>query len=226
MDLMQKLFGTQRAITMVVISLMFAIAFPAYFSVMGGMVEVMDGGSSGASGNWQVNFTTTVSEISDSAMLSDGETLESAYELDRSNLGDDEMIAFVNITVSCNDNDDPGPGFSDSVDAEMDVSGVEGGFEDDAGSGNCNGDAVSFSYIVTPEWSGAPYMVGDVSKNNILAKWNDGGNGTGEWLCSVTLDVNSPGPGPVGDIVDDSEEVTVTWTVTTYTVEITAMTDQ
>jgi hypothetical protein len=222
MDLMQKLFGTQRAITMVVVSLMFAIAFPAYFSVMGGMVEVMDGGSSGAAGNWQVNFTTTVSEISDSAMLSDGETLESAYELDRSNLGD-EMIAFVNITVSCNDNDDPGPGFSDSVDAETDVSGVEGGFEAHESPGNCNGDAVSFSYIVTPEWSGAPYMVGDVSKNDILAKWDDGGNGTGEWLCSVTLDVNSPGP--FGDIVDDSEEVTVTWTVTTYTVEITAMTD-
>ena len=45
MDLMQKLFGTQRAITIVVISLLFAIAFPAYFSVMGGMVEVTGGGS-------------------------------------------------------------------------------------------------------------------------------------------------------------------------------------
>ena len=222
MDLMQKLFGTQRAITMVVVSLMFAIAFPAYFSVMGGMVEVMDGGSSGASGNWQVNFTTTVSEISDSAMLSDGETHEWTYELDRSNLGDDEMIAFVNITVSCNDNDEPGPTSTDSVDAETDVSGVEGGFEDYTGSGNCNGDAVSFSYIVTPEWSGTPYVVEDVSKGDILAKWDDGGNGTGEWLCSVTLQVNNP-PTPLGDFLDDDEEVTVTWTVTTYTVEITAL---
>ena len=220
MDLMQKLFGTQRAITMVVVSLMFAIAFPAYFSVMGGMVEVMDGGSSGASGNWQVNFTTTVSEISDSAMLSDGETNEWTYELDRTNLGDDEMIAFGNITVSCNDNDD-GPIFTDSGDAEMDMSGVEGGFEDDAGSGNCNGDAVDFSYAVTPEWSGAPYMVEDVSRNDILAKWNDGGNGTGEWLCSVTLEVNSNPLLPV--LSDTDEEVTVTWTVTTYTVEITAL---
>ena len=221
MDLMQKLFGTQRAITMVVVSLMFAIAFPAYFSVMGGMVEVMDGGSSGAAGNWQVNFTTTVSDISDSAMLSDDETHEWTYELDRTNLGDDEMIAFVNITVSCNDNDD-GPIFTDSVDAEMDMSGVEGGFEDDAGSGNCNGDAVDFSYAVTTEWSGTPYVVEDVSKGDILAKWNDGGNGTGEWLCSVTLDVNSPGP-IVGQIVDNGEDVTVTWTVTTYTIEITAL---
>ena len=224
MDLMQKLFGTQRAITIVVISLLFAIAFPAYFSVMGGMVEVTGGGS-GAAGSWQVNFTTNVNEISDSAMLSDGETLESAYELDRSNLGDDEMIAFVNITVSCNDNDDLGPGFTDSVDAETDVAGVEGGFENDAESGNCNGEAVSFSYSITPDWNGAPYMVEDVSKNDIWAKWDDGGNGIGEWLCSVTLDVNSPGP-IGGGIVDDSEEVTVIWTVTTYTVEITAMTDQ
>ena len=222
MDLMQKLFGTQRAITMVVVSLMFAIAFPAYFSVMGGMVEVMDGGSSGAAGNWQVNFTTTVSDISDSAMLSDDETHEWTYELDRSNLGDDEMIAFVNITVSCDDNDDPPGPFTDSVNAETDVSGVEGGFEDDAGSGNCNGEAVSFSYAVTTEWSGTPYVVEDVSKGDILAKWDDGGNGTGELLCSVTLDVNSPAP-IVGQIVDDDEEVTVTWTVTTYTVEITAL---
>ncbi len=222
MDLMQKLFGTQRAITMVVVSLMFAIAFPAYFSVMGGMVEVMDGGSSGAAGNWQVNFTTTVSEISDSAMLSDGETNEWTYELDRTNLGDDEMIAFVNITVSCNDNDD-GPIFTDSVDAETDMSGVEGGFEDDAGSGNCNGDAVDFSYVVTPDWSGTPYIVEDVSRNDILAKWDDGGDGTGEWLCSVTLEVNSS---PVFVLADNDEEVTVTWTVTTYTVEITAMANE
>ena len=68
-------------------------------------------------------------------------------------------------------------------------------------------------------------MIEDVSKNDIWAKWDDGGNGTGEWLCSVTLDVNSIGPEVVGSLVDDSEEVTVTWTVTTYTVEITAMTD-
>ncbi len=152
---------------------------------------------------------------------SDDETHEWTYELDRTNLGDDEMIAFVNITVSCNDNDD-GPIFTDSVDAEMDMSGVEGGFEDDAGSGNCNGDAVDFSYAVTTEWSGTPYVVEDVSKGDILAKWNDGGNGTGEWLCSVTLDVNSPGP-IVGQIVDNGEDVTVTWTVTTYTIEITAL---
>jgi hypothetical protein len=157
-------------------------------------------------------------------MLSDGETNEWTYELDRSNLGDDEMIAFVNITVSCNDNDDPPGPFTDSVNAETDVSGVEGGFEDDAGSGNCNGDAVDFSYVVTPEWSGTPYIVEDVSRNDILAKWDDGGNGIGEWLCSVTLEVNNPGP--AGGFIDNDEEVTVTWTVTTYTVEITAMANE
>ena len=58
-----------------------------------------------------------------------------------------------------------------------------------------------------------------MSRNDILAKWNDGGNGTGEWLCSVTLDVNTPPPG----FLDNGEDVTVTWTVTTYTVEITAL---
>jgi hypothetical protein len=63
-----------------------------------------------------------------------------------------------------------------------------------------------------------------VSRNDILSKWDDGGNGTGEWLCSVTLEVNST-PG-LGGFIDNDEEVTVTWTVTTYTVEITAMADE
>jgi len=41
----------------------------------------------------------------------------------------------------------------------------------------------------------------------------------------VTLQVNNP-PTPLGELLDDDEEVTVTWTVTTYTVEITAMANE
>ena len=218
---MQKLFGTQRAITIVVVSLVFAVAFPAYFSMMGSMVDVGASSSAGASGKWQVNFTTDVSTIDDSVLLSDGETHDSVYTLDRADLPEGQMIAYVNISIGCNDNDDPGPGFSDNVQADMDVSGVEGDFADDSGSGTCNGaSVVAFDYAATAGWSGTSYVVDDVSKADIQDKWNDNGTGDGEWLCQVTLEVNSP-PG-IGGFVDNDEDVTITWTVTTYKLEITA----
>jgi hypothetical protein len=150
--------------------------------------------------------------------LGDGEQGDYFFELDSG----DMMIGFVEIIVSCNDNDDPGPGFTDSVDVTTDLSGVEGTPDDVSGTGSCNGDTVTFTIEITPGWDGSSYIADGVSKNDIEAQWNDGGNGTGEWLTSVTLDVNSPGP-IIGSIVDSDEDITVSWRVAVYSLEITAV---
>ena len=134
-------------------------------------------------------------------------------------------VTSVEITVSCNDNDEPGPGPGvDSVDVQTDFSEVEGTPDDESGSGSCNGDAVSFTIQITPDWDGSSYIADGVSKNDIEAKWNDGGNGSGEWLTSVTLNVQTLGPSnPIGNTLDSDEDVTVSWRAAVYSLEITAV---
>ena len=217
---LEKLFGSQRAITILVVSVVFAIVFPAYFSYMATNSDAVGGGSSSAKGMWQVDFIQDNITSDETMNLGDGEQGDYFFELDAG----DMMIGFVEITVSCNDNDEPGPGPGvDSVDVQTDFSEVAGTPDDESGSGSCNGDAVSFTIQITPEWDGSSYITDGVSKNDIEAQWNDGGNGTGEWLTSVTLDVNSPGIGPLGGIIDSDEDVTVSWRAAVYSLEITAV---
>lgn len=218
------MFGSQRAITIWVISVIFAIVFPAYFSVMANSVDGSGGGASGAKGQWQVNFIQDNLTADETMNLADGEQGDYFFELDSG----DMMIGYVEITVSCNDNDDVnpvGPG-TDSVDVQTDLSDVEGTPDDESGSGSCNGDATSFTIQITPDWDGSSYIADGVSKNDIEAQWTDGGNGTGEWLTSVTLDVNNfPPTGGVVN-VDSDEDVTVSWRAALYTLDITAVAEE
>ena len=221
MSLSEKMFGSQRAITIWVVSIVFAIIFPAYFSVMANSADAAGGSASGAKARWQVNFIQDNLTSEETMNLGNNEQGDYYFDLDSG----DMMIGYVEITVSCMDNDDPGPGFTDSVDVQTDFSGVEGTPDDESGSGSCNGDAVSFTVQITPGWDGSSYIADDVSRNEIEEKWTDGGNGPGEWLTSVTLEVNNF-PTPVGGIVDSDEDVTVSWRAVLYTLEITAVAEE
>ena len=218
----EKLFSSQRAITILVISVVFAITFPAYFSFMASNSGDLGGASSSAKGKWQVDFIQDNITSDETMNLGDGEQGDYFFELDSG----DMMIGFVEITVSCNDNDDPGPGFTDNVDVSTDLSGVEGTPDDESGTGSCNGDAVSFTIEITPEWDGSTYIADGVSKSDIESQWNDGGNGTGEWLTSVIVNVNNGPTGPLGPIIDGDEDVTVSWRVAVYSLEITAVAEE
>ncbi|MDP6325633.1 MAG: hypothetical protein QGI36_00885 [Candidatus Thalassarchaeaceae archaeon] len=221
MSLSEKMFGSQRAITIWVISVVFAIVFPAYFSIMANGADGAGGDATGAKGQWQVNFVQDNLTSEETMNLGDGEQGDFFFDLDSG----DMMIGYVEITVICNDNDEPGPGGTDSVDVQTDFSGVEGTPDDESSSGSCNGDAASFTIQITPGWDGSSYIADGVSKNDIEAQWNDGGNGTGEWLTSVTLDVNGIAPF-VGGIVDSDEDVTVSWRAVLYTLDITAVAEE
>ncbi|MCS5527550.1 MAG: hypothetical protein NZ774_06770, partial [Candidatus Poseidoniales archaeon] len=117
----EKLFGSQRAITILVISVVFAIIFPAYFSFMASNSDDLGGASSGAKGKWQVDFIQDNITSDETMNLGNNEQGDYFFELDSGEM----MIGFVEITVSCNDNDEPGPGATDSVDVATDFSGVE-----------------------------------------------------------------------------------------------------
>ncbi|HIG20789.1 MAG: hypothetical protein CXT67_01970 [Methanobacteriota archaeon] len=218
----EKLFGSQRAITILVISVVFAIVFPAYFSFMASNSDDLGGASSGAKGKWQVDFIQDNITSDETMNLGDGEQGDYFFELDSG----DMMIGFVEITVSCNDNDDTGPGTNDDVDVSTDFSGVEGTPDDESGSGSCNGDTVSFTIGITPEWDGSSYIADGVSKNDIEAQWTDGGNGTGEWLTSVVMNVNTELIPVNHPFADEDEDVTVSWRVAVYSLEITAVAEE
>ena len=192
--------------------------------VMAGGMDTASGNSSGAKGEWEVSFTESTLTFEETASLSDGETLDSFYELADDMLDEGQQVAFVNVTVQCNDNDEAGaPTTRDAVDATLDPSGAEGEFSEQSDGGICNGGdpAASFSYEIAANYSATTYIVSGVSKQSILDGWDDQGQARGEWLCSVTMDVNSaPGVGP---FIDSDEDVTVSWSVTVFTVEVSAV---
>ncbi len=217
---MERMFGSQRAITIWVVSVVFAIVFPAYFSYMAAEAD-NNGGAPNAKGRWQVDFVMDNTTFDETMTMQDGETYDFFFDLERP---EGMMIAYVEIIVNCLDNDEPGPGFSDDVDAATDNSGVEGGM-DDSGSGTCSGDAITFRFDMTQGFDGSSYIADDVAKEDIIAQWNDGGNGSGEWLTSVTLNVNAPVP-VLGSVVDDSEQVTVSWRAALYSLDINAVAEE
>ncbi len=224
MSLSEKMFGSQRAITIWVVSVVFAIVFPAYFSYMASDADGSGDGASGAKGKWNVDFLMDNITFEETMSLNDGEQGDFYFDLERP---EDQMIGYVEIIVSCNDNDDTGPGTNDDVDVATDFSGVEGALDDESGSGTCFGDAVTFTIQLTPEWNGSSYIADGVSKDDIESKWNDGGNGTGEWLTSVTMNVNTePIIGEINPIGDEDEDVTVSWRVAVYSLEFTAIEEE
>ena len=222
MSLSEKMFGSQRAITIWVVSIVFAIIFPAYFSVMANSADAAGGSASGAKARWEVNFIQDNLTSDETMSLGDGEQGDYYFDLES-----DMMIGYVEITVSCNDNDEPGPGPGmDSVDVETDFSGVSGTPDDESESGSCNGVAAEFTIQITPGFNGDGYIADGVTKSEIEAQWNDNGSGRGEWLTSVTMEVNTLGPSLVGGVIDSDEDVTVSWRAVLYTLEITAVAEE
>lgn len=209
----EDLVNTPRKIRMLSISVAFLLAFPIYFQIMPSLIdnEMMGGGSSGPSGKWTVGFVETPITMQESQVLGDGDTHDTFFdvmtELD---------IGYIELDVDCNDNDDPGPGFTDSVDGSSDVSGAEGEFEDQEAGGPCSGGDSGFTmrWDVTHNYTGQNITVEDMSEGQIRSMWNDGGLGDGTWAATITADISTAPI--VGGFVDSDEEYDITWTAMTY----------
>ena len=127
-------------------------------------------------------------------------------------------IGYVELDVDCNDNDDPGPGFTDSADGSSDVSQGEGEFaEQNVTGAPCGGGDTGFTmrWEVTDNYTGANYTAVGMSESEIRQVWDDDGVGRGTWAATITAHICSP-PAPLGAIVDSDEEYDITWTAVTY----------
>ena len=212
----QDLFDTPRKIGIFSGSVAFLILFPAYFAWMPLVEDGMISGGSGASGNWEVGFAETPIVLQETQVLGDGDTHDTFFDV-----ASEMSIGYIELDIDCNDNDDPGPGFTDGADGVSDLSGVEGhssgDIEDQSGNGMCSGGDSGFTlrWDVTANYSGANFTASGLSESEIRETWNDGGLGRGTWAATITADISSP-PSPLGSIVDSDEEYEITWTAMTY----------
>ena len=210
----EDLVNTPRKMRILGISVAFMLAFPLYFQLMPSLLDddMIGGGSSGSSGDWEVGFAETPIIMQESQILGDGDTHDTFFDV-MSELN----IGYVELDVDCNDNDDPGPGFTDRAEGSSDVSQVEGEFVDEAADGPCSGgdSGFTFRWDVTQNYTGANYTATGMSESELHEMWMDGGTGRGTWAATITAEINSP-PSPLGSIVDSDEEYDITWTAMTY----------
>ena len=216
------MFDSPKKLGMLAGSLAFMVLFPLYFAWMPLADEGLASGGAGPQGNWEVSFIESEAIFQESAVLEDGGTHITEFIVELDDIGEME-IGFVELIVQCNDNDDPGPGFTDSVDGISDLMDVEGhssgDIEDQSADGTCAGGNGGFTirWDVTTNYTGESFTITS-SQKTISETWNDGGFGIGTWSATLTAEVNSAPV--VGQIVDSDEEFDITWRMVTYEVVI------
>ena len=126
-------------------------------------------------------------------------------------------IGYVELEVSCFDNDDPGPGFTDTVEGVSDLVDVEGyasgQVEDQSADGSCSGGGnggFSIRWDITQNYTGEGYTEEDLNENEIRQLWDAEGRGMGSWIATITASIEAA---PVaGSFIDDNEDFDITWT--------------
>ena len=215
----EDLVNTSRKRTMLMWSIVFMIAFPSYFAVMPSLIDDdMVGGANGIKGEWMISFEETIETLSETINLADEESYDTFFDV-----VSEINIGYVELSISCMDNDDPGPGFTDGMDVISDVSSVEqGDFEDQSEQGSCNGgnSGITMRWDVTSNYTGDNITQSETTEQEIRNQWTDNGFGRGTWAATITADISSPPAPIVGDIVDSDEDYEIIWTVISYTVII------
>lgn len=220
----QDMLDSPRKIGMLSGSLVFMLLFPLYFAWMPLADESLVSGGSGGQGEWLVSFNESEVIFEESTVLEDGDTHITEFIVGIEDLEEME-IGFVELEVQCNDNDDPGPGFSDSVEGVSDLMDVEGhdsgNIQDQSAEGECMGGNGGFTmrWDVTPNYTGESFSITS-SQKTISETWNDDGFGIGIWSATLTAEVNSAPV--VGQIVDSDEGFDIIWRMVTYEVIIEA----
>jgi hypothetical protein len=212
----QDLVDTPQKIKTLAGTLVFLVAFPIYFEALPSLIDddSSGGGSPGLSGSLLVSFEESTTSLSETVTLSDGESHDSFFDV---NEDSGLSIGYVELQVSCNDNDEVGPGFTDSVDGVSDLSGVEG-IDDQSAEGACSGGGnggFSIRWDVTTGYTGDGFTEEEMDENEIREMWNDGGNGRGAWIATITATIETT-PTPIGGFLDSNEEFEITWTVVFY----------
>ena len=133
----QDLVDTPQKVKTLAGTVVFLVAFPIYFEALPSLIDddLGGGGSSGLSGSLQVSFEEVSTTLTESVTLGDGQSYDSFFDL---MIEAELSIGYVQLQISCFDNDEAGPGFTDTVDGESDLSDIEG-IDDQSADGACSG---------------------------------------------------------------------------------------
>ena len=215
----QDLVDSPRKVKTLAGTVAFLVAFPVYFAAMPSLIdsEISGGGSSGLTGSLLVGFEESEITLSESVTLGDGDSHDTFFDVI---LEADVDIGYVELQVVCFDNDDPGPGFTDSVDGVSDLSDLEG-IEDQTASGACSGGGdggFTMRWDVTENYTGAEYTEENMTEGEIRDLWSDGGKGRGSWAASITATIETA---PfAGELIDNDEDFEITWTAVHYNLTV------
>ncbi|MDE0707720.1 MAG: hypothetical protein OSB33_02105 [Candidatus Poseidoniales archaeon] len=235
--IVEKWFSTRDQKITWSISLAFFIIFPIYFANLGSFLpdDAMINDAGGIDGKWNVMLEETVEDgDSEEADMEDGEI----YELEFSYEDLAPNLAYIEITVSHDESNENGPLPSsndpcigacqcDTVDVELNMDDIGGYVVEDStttsSSSDCPSEQVLRIYMIANYTGEGGEMEG--TKNGILAMYDDGDQGRGDWAGDITLTVNTGGtPGPSGNR-DNGETVTIEWKVVSVEVSVTPVVD-
>ena len=214
------------------ISLAFFIIFPVYFANIAAFLPdgAMVSGGASVSGDWEVTFEESdVATWESTETLMDGEEFEFEFTFDEPGIN----LAYVEVTVWHDEKGEQGqwPEQCDNAVGEMDMSDVSGyvesGSTTSGESGPPNECPTSYTMVILliENYTGDSYETSG-SKGEIQNMWTDGGNGRGDWVCTITLETRSGSkplpldPGPLSNNEND-EDVTVSWRVVGVEVSVT-----
>ena len=212
------MLDSPRRIGMATGTVAFMFLFPMYCAWMPLADENLVTGGSSGQGEWLVSFSESESIFEESTVLEDGDTHMTEFIVGMGDLGDME-IGFIELVIQCNDNDDPGPGFSDSVEGVSDLIDVEGyssgHIQDQDAEGTCMGGNGGFTlrWDVTTNYTGESFSI-ESSQKTIYETWNDNGLGIGVWSATISAEINSAPV--VGGFVDSDEDFDIIWRMVTY----------
>ena len=240
-SIIEKWFSTRDQKITWGISLAFFIIFPIYFANLTSFLPdgaVVNSGDSVA-GNWNVKVTENIeASDSDEVNMDNDEIFELEFTYDDMATN----LAYVEITVSHDESNERGPAGGpagqvamwpeqcDTVDVALDMAGINGYVMNESTtestSSACPSEQILRIYMIQNYSDVGGEM--ESTKNEIMAMYDDGDQGRGDWFGEITLTVNTgSGPGPSGPTAnrDNGEVVTIEWKVVSVEVEITAVTD-
>ncbi len=125
----------------------------------------------------------------------------------------------MSIVIQCSDEDEPGEGFSDEINARTDLSTVDGMPADKDESGSCL-EGTEDDLVLTWTFldaSSVELNQTDKTQSEVLQLFETGKTGTGTWNAEIELQVVTAGG---ISAIDNGEQVTVTWIISTFEIDL------
>nr|MBC8517536.1 hypothetical protein [Euryarchaeota archaeon] len=184
-------FQDQAFVTNLVVIIVFAAMFPAYFGYVSSNTDTIQPGGGGPVGTFNVSFTeSTLHSDEEVLWADDGETTSFTFSFpEEMEVPDGSELGYVLITLTYDESDEGGSYDTqcDDVDGEFDISQAETSTEGHTltvSASDCG--SYTMMALLTDDYDGLGYSVENISRGEIIDMWQDNGNGHGDYSVTVT----------------------------------------